>query len=109
MKSNTSHLNFNHLSERQVLVAFVVMAVITFMATNNVHAGTDVTFATVQTMLTNWITGSYGKIAALGVLGVGLAIAIVKQSLMFVAVGVGIAIVAVAGPGILNGLVTATL
>ena len=79
------------------------------MATNNVHAGADVTFTNPTTLLTNWEGGSYGKMAALGALGVGLAVAVVKQSLMFTASAVGVAIVASQGPGVINGIVTATL
>lgn len=109
MKLNTFRPNLNQLSERQVVVAFAVMALIAFMATNNSHAGADVTFTNPTTLLTNWIGGSYGKLAGLGALGVGLAVAIVKQSLMFVAGAVGVAIVASQGPGIINAIVTATL
>ena len=108
MKLNTAHLAAN-LSERNVLVTFTLLAVVAFMATNNLHAGADVTFTNPTTLLTNWIGGSYGKMAGLGALGVGLAIAIVKQSLMFVAGAVGVAIVASQGPGIINAIVTATM
>lgn len=108
MNSNTG-FNLNHLTERQVLVCFAVLATITFMATNNLHAGTDATFSSPTALLTSWETGSYGKLAALGALGVGLAIAVVKQSLMFVAGAVGVGIVASQGPGIINAIVTATL
>ncbi len=107
MKLNSNHRI--HLSEEQVLTTFVTIAVIAFMATNNVQAGVDTTFTSATALLTGWIDGSYGKMAALGVLGVGLSIAIVKQSLMFVAAAVGIAIVAVTGPAIVTGIVTATL
>lgn len=109
MKSNAEHFSFNRLSERQVLVTFVMMVIIALMATSNLHAGTDITFTNPTTMLTSWINGSYGKMAALAALGVGLAVAIVKQSLMFVAGAVGVAIVATQGPGVINGLVTAVL
>lgn len=100
---------FNNLKERQVLVTFAMMAVMAFMATNNLHAGVDVTFTNPATLVSGWINGSYGKMAAIGALGVGLAIAVVKQSLMFVAGAVGIAVVASQGPGIINAIVTATL
>lgn len=111
MKLNTNplQLNIDHLSERQVLVAFALIAIVAFMATTPLHAGADITFTNPQTLLTNWIGGSYGKMAALGALGVGLAIAVVKQSLMFVAGAVGVAIVASQAPGVINGIVTATL
>ena len=109
MKSNVERFSFEHLSERQVLVTFAMLVIIALMASSNLHAGTDITFTNPSTMLTNWINGSYGKLAALAALGVGLAVAVVKQSLMFVAGAVGIAIVATQGPGVINALVTATL
>lgn len=111
MKLNTDpmKLKIDHLSERQVLVTFTVMAIVAFMAANNLHAGADITFTAPQTLITNWIGGSYGKMAALGALGVGLAVAIVKQSLMFVAAAVGVAIIASQGPAVINAIVTATL
>jgi conjugal transfer pilus assembly protein TraA len=43
---------------------------------------------------------------ALGALAVGMAIAIVKQSLMAVAVGVGIAVAVYYGPGVLTSVVS---
>jgi conjugal transfer pilus assembly protein TraA len=109
MKLNTFRPNLDHLSERQVLVTFAVLVIVAFMVTNNLHAGADVTFTSPTTLLTNWEGGSYGKMAALGALGVGLIVAIVKQSLMFTAVAVGIAIVASQGPAVINAIVTATL
>lgn len=99
----------NNVSERQVIVTFAILLLFFFMASSHVIAGTDITFASPTTLLTNWSTGSYGKMAALACLVVGLSIAIVKQSLMFVAGAVGLAIVAMQGPGIINGIVTATL
>lgn len=108
MKSNIGP-NLNNLTERQVLVTFAILAFVAFMATNNLHAGVDVTFASPTTLLTNWVGGSYGKMAALGALGVGLITAVVTQKLMFVASAVGLAIVASQGPGIINSIVTATL
>lgn len=101
--------SLNNLSERQVLVSFAILFAFAFMVTGHVNAGTDITFTSPTTLLTNWSTGSYGKMAAIASLIVGLAIAVMKQSLMFVAVAVGLAIVAIQGPGIINSIVTATL
>jgi conjugal transfer pilus assembly protein TraA len=72
-------------------------------------AGTDVTFSTVVDNLTNWTTGSLGKVFALGSLAVGLAIGVVKQSIMSVVTGVAIALAAAIGPGVLAGIFTAVL
>lgn len=75
----------------------------------DVYAGTDTTFGTMQTWLTNNITGSMGKSFAVASLAVGLGVGIVKQSIMSAAVGSGIALAASLGPGIITGIFTATL
>jgi conjugal transfer pilus assembly protein TraA len=69
-------------------------------------AGTDTTFNGISTVLTTWMQGSLGQVFALGALAVGMAIAIVKQSLMSVAVGVGIAVAVYYGPGVLTSVVS---
>lgn len=72
-------------------------------------AGTDTTFNSIVTTIRNWTEGSLGDMFALGTLAVGLAIAIVKQSLMPVVVAASIAIAANWGPGVLVGISTAVL
>jgi conjugal transfer pilus assembly protein TraA len=72
-------------------------------------AGADTTFSTPVSTLTTWMTGSMGKMFAVGALAVGLGIGIVKQSVMSVAVGTGIALAANAGPGVLSAIFSATL
>ncbi|MEC4720479.1 TraA family conjugative transfer protein [Noviherbaspirillum sp. CPCC 100848] len=72
-------------------------------------AGTDTTFSTVVTNLNNWMTGSLGKVFAVGSLGVGLAIGVVKQSIMSVVTGVAIALAGSIGPGVLQGIFTAVI
>jgi conjugal transfer pilus assembly protein TraA len=72
-------------------------------------AGTDTTFSTVVTNLNNWMTGSLGKVFAVGSLGVGLAIGVVKQSIMSVVTGVAIALAGSIGPGVLQGIFTAAI
>ena len=67
-------------------------------------AGSDSSFSGPLTTVTNWMTGSMGKLFALGSLAVGLGIGIVKQSVMAVAVGVGLALSASAGPAVLAGI-----
>ena len=70
-------------------------------------AGSDSSFSGPLTTVTNWMTGSMGKLFVLGSLAVGLGIGIVKQSVMAVAVGVGLALSASAGPAVLAGMFSA--
>jgi conjugal transfer pilus assembly protein TraA len=86
----------------------MLMALGVFVAGHAV-AGTDTTFGTVVTTLDNWMTGSMGKVFAIGSLGVGLAIGVVQQSIMSVVTGVAIALAGSIGPGVLAGIFTAIL
>lgn len=90
----------------KALIGFGVLAVALSV---DVHAGTDTTFGSMQTWLSNNLTGSMGKSFAIGSLAVGLGVGIVKQSIMSAAVGCGIALAASLGPGVLTGIFTATL
>ena len=59
--------------------------------------------------MTGWLEGSMGRLFSVGALSVGLAIGIVKQSVMSVAVGTGIALAASAGPTVLGAIFTAAI
>jgi len=61
-------------------------------------------FDAVVSRLKEWSEGSMGKMFALGALAVGLAVAVVKQSLMAVVVAVGIALTASIGPDVIINL-----
>lgn len=78
------------------------------MVSLNAYAGADATFNTPAQTLTTWLTGSMGKLFAVGSLAVGLGIGIVKQSVMSVAVGTGLALAASSGPSVLAGIFSAT-
>jgi conjugal transfer pilus assembly protein TraA len=89
--------------------SMLVVAAIGLAAAVDVTAGSDSTFTTIVTNLDDWMTGSLGKVFALGALGTGLAIGVVKQSVMSVVTGVAVALSASVGPGVLTNIFTATL
>ncbi|GMG94824.1 conjugal transfer pilus assembly protein TraA [Cupriavidus metallidurans] len=89
--------------------ALLTMAVMALLLAVNASAASDTTFAQIVTRLSDWMTGSLGTVFALGSLAVGLAIGVVKQSVMSVVTGVAVALSASLGPGVLQGLFTATL
>lgn len=96
----------NGVLDTKTMILFgITMLLSVGMAT----AGTDTTFNSIVTTIRNWTEGSLGDMFALGTLAVGLAIAIVKQSLMPVVVAAAIAITANWGPGVLVGISTAVL
>ena len=72
------------------------------------HAGADTTFASSTTQLTNWTTGSMGKLAAVAAVGAGIFGAILRFDWKLIAGAVGIGLAAATGPGIVGGLVSAT-
>lgn len=83
------------------LLSFVVLAVFAI--------GADTTFSAASTQVQNWTQGTYGLLVAFGVLATGLAMTIVKHSLMWLVMAVGVALAATLGPGIIASMFTATL
>ena len=98
-------------SSKLTTTGLIVLAAM--LASTAALAGTDTTFGNATTgplgTMTLWMTGSMGKMFAVGTLAVGLGVGIVKQSVMAVAIGVGIALAASAGPTVLNAIFTAVL
>lgn len=94
---------------KKKLTSVLVAGGVVLLASGAVMAGTDATFQTVADTLKNWSEGSLGTTVAIGTLVVGLATAIVRQSLMPAAVAAGVAVTANWGPGILSGMFSAIL
>ncbi|MFA7523533.1 MAG: TraA family conjugative transfer protein [Halothiobacillaceae bacterium] len=72
-------------------------------------AVTDTTFDVASQQVRDWTEGTFGLLVAFGVLATGLAMTIVKHSLMWLVLAVGVALAATMGPGILDSMFTATL
>lgn len=87
----------------------LTMAAVAMVLAVDASAASDTTFAQIVTRLSDWMTGSLGTVFALGSLAVGLAIGVVRQSVMSVVTGVAVALSASLGPGVLQGLFTAAL
>ena len=66
-------------------------------------------FDTALTTVVDWFEGALGKLIAVTTLGVGLAMGIMRQSVMSVVVGASMALALNYGPGVIQGLVTANL
>ncbi|ABO59643.1 hypothetical protein BSFA1_82200 (plasmid) [Burkholderia sp. SFA1] len=91
---------------KQALLTLALFAVALAL---DASAASDGTFSEIVDRLTGWMTGSLGTTFALGSLAVGLAMGVVKQSVMSVVTGVAVALSASLGPNVLQGLFTATL
>jgi conjugal transfer pilus assembly protein TraA len=81
-----------------VLVAYFGMAV----------AGTDTTFNAATTTLTNWTTGSLGRLAAVAGIASAVAGMVFQFNWRLIAAAAGIGLTAAAGPGIVSALASAT-
>jgi conjugal transfer pilus assembly protein TraA len=86
------------------LTAGIVLAV----ASASAEAGTDTTFNTTVTQITNWSTGSLGKLAAVGGIATALVGMVLKFDWRLIASAVGIGLTAATGPSIVTSLATAT-
>ena len=84
------------------------VAALTLLGVGLAYAGTDTTFAATTTNLTNWTTGSLGKLAAVGAVAFGVVGAVARFDWKLIAGGVGIGLAASTGPGIVSGIMSAT-
>lgn len=71
-------------------------------------AGTDTTFSAATMTISNWSTGSLGKLAAVAGLGSALVGLVMKFDWRLIAGAAGIGLTAATGPGIVSALATAT-
>ncbi len=88
-------------------LSFFVVASLVATAAMAGSGGTE--FDTALTTVVDWFEGALGKLIAVTTLGVGLAMGIMRQSVMSVVVGASMALALNYGPGIIQGLVTANL
>lgn len=93
--------------ERALNVSIMALAMTAAFAARS--AGGDDTFDDIVAKLADWSEGSMGKMFALGSLAVGLAVAVVKQSLMAVVVAIGIALTATVGPDVVSNIFGASV
>lgn len=84
-------------------------AVAVVVASSPALAGTDATFNTTVTQITNWAEGSLGKMA--GVAGVTFALVgmVAKFDWRMIAGAAGIGLTAATGPDIVTGLASALI
>ncbi|MBX2808176.1 MAG: conjugal transfer protein TraA [Cellvibrionaceae bacterium] len=103
-------LSNNH--KEQLMVATAVGLVLASLLTaESALAGTggQTEFGAVWTQLTQWMQGILGRIIAGTMILVGIIAGVVRQSLMAFAVGIGGGIGIYNAPGIIDGIVSATI
>jgi conjugal transfer pilus assembly protein TraA len=85
------------------ILAMVVVPVAAFAGTG----GTE--FTEIWNTILGWTQGFLGKTLALGAFLTGIAIGVVRQSLMSIALGLGAAMAVYYTPDIINNIVAALL
>lgn len=88
------------------LMTMLVMAAMLTIRTAVAHAGTDVTFDDLNTLIEGWTKGSLGKSLSLIALVLGIGTAAAKHSFAALFAGVGVAAGASIGPGVINQVIT---
>jgi len=98
------------LKKYAIAIATVLTLSLTLLGVRMVMAGTGGTeFTEIYMMLQGWTQGFLGKTIALGCFLTGMAIGIVRQSLMSIALGVGGGMAVYYTPNIIDSIVTALL
>lgn len=87
----------------------IALATASILVAGAAQAGSDTTFDAINTMLSDWATGSLGKVISMTMFILGIGAGIVKQSIMAVAAGVGAALVLAYGPGVIDTMFTAII
>jgi len=91
------------------LVTFLISLAI-LMALQVANAGTTGTeFQGLHTLLNNWATGYLGKSLALAAFLLGAGMGLAKSTAMPAIMGLIFAIVFSIGPGVIDGMLTATI
>jgi|TARA_R110002049_G_scaffold308941_1_gene515061 conjugal transfer pilus assembly protein TraA len=93
----------------QFSAAAPALGLLTVMAGATALAGTDTTFSAAATNVTGWLEGSLGQTIAIVSLAGGVLVSAIQFRWQVLAASVGVALTAALGPGIVSGMVTATI
>ena len=95
--------------KQKSLQVAVAMASGMAMSTSVFAAQTGSEFKTVSDMLQAWAEGYLGMTIALAAFIIGLAVGLMKQTIMPAVVGIGVALAATLGPKIIISMFTAVI
>lgn len=87
-----------------LLVAMLIVVSGTVVAGTTGGDGSE--FQEMYDLVRGWLTGTLGKLFAVGAFGVGMGVGIVKQSLMAIAIGLGFALALAYAPAIIEKVFT---
>lgn len=107
---NMTNQNFTASENTMMNIKFFVsLMVLAMLMSALAHAGTDNTFGSWVTQMTDWVEGSLGKGISIAFVIVGIVMGVVRQSLMAFAIGVGAALGLNYAPDIITGMFSAVL
>ena len=86
-----------------------IAAALAVTAGTAVAATTGTEFNGLVTMLRGWAEGGLGLALAMAAFLIGLAVGLMKQTVMPAVVGIGVALFATLGPGIIASMFTAII
>ena len=99
----------NGARKQRQMQAAVAMTMGMVMNTSVFAAKTGTEFKTVSDMLQKWAEGYLGMTIALAAFIIGLAVGLMKQTIMPCIVGIGVALASTLGPKIIISLFTAVI
>lgn len=105
MQKNKKLQRANELVQRYGLL----VALLTLVSGIAFAGNQGAEFDTIYQMVRGWLEGTLGKVLAMGAFGIGMAVGIVKQSLMALAIGIGFAVVLAYAPAIIDAIFTFSL
>lgn len=97
------------ISKNKLLKAAIVALAMLIVVTAATAGETGTEFKGLYDLLFGWADGYLGKAFAFAAFIAGIAAGVAKSSPMLGAIGVVFAIVISVGPGIINGILTATI
>ncbi len=100
-------LHFHQASLRLTGRVIVLVVGMVLIRTAVAHAGNDITFDDLNTLIEGWTKGSLGKALALIALILGIGVAAARQSFGALFGGVGVAAAATIGPGVIDQVISA--
>ncbi|WP_233572136.1 TraA family conjugative transfer protein [Neisseria weixii] len=100
---------FSVWKQKQNVAKTMALAAMSALAANALAAQTGQEFNGISTMLSGWSTGGLGLTLALAAFIIGLAVGMMKQTIMPAVVGIGVALAATLGPGIIQAMFTAVI
>lgn len=91
------------------IIKYTITSLPMFLFAGAALAGNDKTFEDITQTLINWLEGDLGTLMAVAALAIGLGVGIARATAVPAVVGLVVALFATYGPGVIEGIATATI